>query len=143
MNAIGWNPFNDNAQIAAISTKVSFYKGVPIIRTNDDSMSLGVIFLTKKSFTGKSGHYWTPKEILKHEYGHSVQMSTLGLLPYLVNIGIPSLLYNHDNAPWEITADILGGVNRNYNQTNVNDGFLYFFLSKIFIPFWWWNWRAE
>ena len=48
---------------------------------------------------------------------------TYGLIPYLVNIGIPSaFIDNSDDAPWEITADLLGGVDRNYNSDDIKQG---------------------
>ena len=34
MNAIGWNPFNTNESTVLGSNKVSFYKGMPVFRTN-------------------------------------------------------------------------------------------------------------
>ena len=34
MNAIGWNPFNSNANDVINSNKVSFYKGVPVYIKN-------------------------------------------------------------------------------------------------------------
>ena len=46
---------------------------------------------------------------------------------YLLRIGIPSaFIDNDDNAPWEITADLIGGVNRLYNEDHVNKGWQYF-----------------
>lgn len=139
MNAIGWNPFNSDESIAANSKYVSFYKGVPAFRTDGSSMSLGAILLTRDSFTGTSGHYWTPEDVLKHEWGHSVQQMSYGPVPYLVNIGIPSaFIDNNDNAPWEIHADILGGVNRRYSEQDAKTGWNYFIWGRIVGPFWWW-----
>ena len=74
-----------------------------------------------------------------HEWGHSVQQMTFGPIPYLINIGIPSFsIDNADNAPWEITADILGGVNINHNQNDIKQGWNYFWRGRIIGPFWWW-----
>ena len=139
MNAIGWNPFNNNANAVANSNFVSFYKGVPVFRNDGSSGSFGVILLTRNGFKGSSGHYWSPEDILMHEWGHSVQQMTFGPIPYLIDIGIPSaFIDNNDNAPWEITADILGGVNRSYNQDDVKQGWNYFWWGRIIGPFWWW-----
>ena len=33
MNGIGWNPFNTDESATLNSSKVSFYKGVPVFRT--------------------------------------------------------------------------------------------------------------
>lgn len=51
MNAIGWNPFNTNETATLNSSKVSFYKGVPVFRTaaGGRSGSFGAIFLTHGS----------------------------------------------------------------------------------------------
>ena len=64
MNNIGWNLFNDDANLAANSNKVSFYKGVPVIRTNE-------------SRPGSFGAIWLPPrrngDDVRHEFGHVVQ----------------------------------------------------------------------
>ncbi len=138
MEAVKWNPFNKDVNAAANSSIVSFYKGSPIIRTNRDSLSFGIIFLSKSSFYGSSGHYWTPSDILKHEYGHIVQLMSYGALPYLINIGIPSIFMNDDDKPWEIVADLLGGVKRNYDPLKVKKGMDYFLWGRFVRPFWWW-----
>ena len=139
MCSIKWNPFNTDENKAAASNYVSFYKGVPVFRTNGCSMSLLAIFLTRNGFPGTSRHYWTPKDILKHEWGHSVQQMLYGPIPYLINIGIPSVFIdNSDNAPWEIHADILGGVSRPYSEHDARVGWDYFIWGRIITPFWWW-----
>ena len=100
MSDIGWNPFNNDADIAANSTKVSFYRGVPVFKISgtDWSMSLGAIFLNTND-----------AEVLKHERGHNDQLMMLGSLKYLVYIGIPSPNFNEDYTPWELSASMLGG----------------------------------
>ena len=139
MKSIGWNPFNKDENIVAKSNKVSFYRGVPVFKTSGSSVSFMCILLTKKGFKGTSGHYWSPEDILKHEWGHSIQQMTYGLIPYLVNIGIPSaFIDNSDDAPWEITADLLGGVDRNYNSDDIKQGWNYFSWGRLIGPFWWW-----
>jgi RHS repeat-associated protein len=64
-------------------------------------------------------------DIIKHEYGHSLQEDKLGGFAYTVGIAAPSFAYNkyhtkrklpenqYFSMPWEITADIFGGVKRN------------------------------
>lgn len=139
MNAIGWNPFNSNANIVGDSKKVSFYKGVPVFRTNGSSMSLGLILLSTQTFTGSSGHKWTSTETIKHEWGHNVQLWSMGLPLYLLNIALPSaVINNEDDAPWEITADLLGGVNRKFDSTSLNKGWNYYWWGRVIGPFWWW-----
>ena len=63
-------------------------------------------------------------ELLKHEHGHYEQYKQLGLLKYLFAIAIPSL--THDPAdyysqPWEVTADLLGGVTTHRHSTGAED----------------------
>ena len=52
MNAFGWNPFNTDEFATLNSSKVSFYKGVPVFRTASGgrSGSFGAILLTKDSY---------------------------------------------------------------------------------------------
>ena len=140
MNAIKWNPFNKDESVVSNSNKVSFYKGVPVFKTSGSSGSFLGILLTKNGFKGTSGHYWSPEDILKHEWGHSIQQMIYGPIPYLINIGIPSaFIDNSDDVPWEITADLFGGVNRNYNFNDVKRGWNYFWWRRLLIkPFGWW-----
>lgn len=45
---------------------------------------------------------------------------------------------NGDNEPWEITADILGGVNREHDAGDVKRGWDYFGWGRLVGPQWWW-----
>ena len=130
MDTINWNPFNNNISAATSSDKVSFYKGCPIIRTNGDSLSFGMIFLASEGFTD-DGIEWTTDKILLHEYGHYIQLTTYGFGLYFLCIGIPSFIYNDQNSPWEISADLLGGVQRPYNSVDVIAGELYYLLTSL------------
>ena len=100
MNAIGWNPFNTNESATLNSSKVSFYKGVPVLQISEmgGSMSLGIIFFDKSQGV----------EVLKHERGHNTQLMSMGLGNFLIKIGIPSVLINEDETPWELSASMLG-----------------------------------
>ena len=84
MNAIGWNPFNTNESATLNSSKVSFYKGVPVFRTaaGGRSGSFGAIFLTKGSGV----------DALRHERGHNWQLMMMGIANYGLMIGLPSWL---------------------------------------------------
>ena len=63
----------------------------------------------------------------------------MGLPLYLLNIALPSAVINNkDDAPWEITADLLGGVNRKFDSTSLNKGWNYFWWGRVIGPFWWW-----
>ena len=64
--------------------------------------------------------------LLPHEWGHTRQFRLLGIGDYFNMIAIPSVITNlisrtrpvdYYNMPWEITADMFGGVSRS-NQTN-------------------------
>lgn len=102
MNLIGWNPFNTDESLVMGSTKVSFYKGVPVILISGmgGSMSLGALFFDKSRGGIK---------VLKHERGHSTQLMAMGLGNYLIQIGIPSMWKNGSETPWELSASLLGG----------------------------------
>ncbi len=125
MSAIGWNPYNTNADNAAKAQVMSFYKGVPVIRISGmgGSMSLGVIFFDKSQDV----------EVLKHERGHTNQLMTLGIMNYLLRIGIPSVAKNGDNTPWELSASMWGGSTLANGASKVQrrNAFLYLALAAI------------
>ena len=131
MNAIGWNPFNTNESATLNSSKVSFYKGVPVFRTAAGrSGSFGAIFLTKGSGV----------EALRHERGHNWQLMMMGIANYGLMIGLPSWLEwsnrPYYDRPWEITADVFGGVTgRTHSQADINRGYWYLGVSSLFGPF--------
>lgn len=131
MNAIGWNPFNDNETIALNSRKVSFYKGVPIYKFNHKrSGSFCAIFLNSSA----------TETTLKHEYGHNVQQRAMGPVKFGLMIGLPSWQEwssrPYFKRPWEITADVLGGVTRDiHTQEDIIRGFGYLTVSTLFGPF--------
>ena len=88
MNRIGWNPLNSNTGDVVASQKVSFYKGVPVVRFSSDwfsSFSFGAIFLNRSDGSDIT---------LKHEYGHSIQLMVLGIKNYSYFIAAPSVLSN-------------------------------------------------
>ena len=141
MKAIEWNPFNSDEDLVGKSNKVSFYKGVPIVRAkspNSSAGSFGVILLPRTGLYGVSGTYWTLEDLIRHEWGHSVQLMTYGPIPYLIYIGIPSVLNNYEDTPWEITASALGGANRKYDEKDLQRGWNYFFFGKFISSLWRW-----
>ncbi len=129
---IKWNPFNSNETATLNSNYISFYKGVPIFRiaSHKRSFSAGAIFLAK----GRN------EDTLRHERGHNVQLMTMGIANYGLMIGMPSW-YNwssrsYYDRPWEITADIFGGVSgRTHSQADINRGYWYLGVSSLFGPF--------
>ena len=131
MQAIGWNPFNSDEAAVLNSKYVSFYKGMPVVRTNADrSGSFGVIALKRtedilgdgkvimKTGTVTDDGYLVGSHTLRHEYGHGVQQWNMGPIAYTFDVAIPSALKwgpwaaegRYYDAPWEMEADILGGV---------------------------------
>ena len=112
------------------SKYISAYKETIVIRTNTDrSASLGVIMLSKDI---------TPDNLvstIRHEYGHTVQLKQLGLVNYALCIAIPSIQVWDDqidyyDQPWEITADLFGGVERPYNPSYLERGLNYLSDSR-------------
>ena len=123
---------NQSEEKVLESNYFSSYKGVPVIRTNGDrSGSFGAIFLTRETNNRSN-----PEDVLRHEYGHTKQLEQLGVVNYALCIGLPSWQQwgtgEYYSKPWEITADIYGGVqSRNHSQSNIDRGFAYLEGSKI------------
>ena len=132
MNDINWNPFNSNEEIVFKSNKVSFYKGAPVFLKNSGrSGSFYAISLNKTRTT----------DTLRHERGHNTQAMMMGIGTYGAMIGLPSWLEwgpksrNYYNRPWEITADMFGGVSRpTHTQTDINRGWAYLVASSTLGP---------
>ena len=141
MEAIGWNPFNTSETDVLNSKKVSFYKGVPVFRTNKErSGSFGMIFLSR-GYYDRNGVFRPEKDpnTVKHEYGHCLQFLTMDAVSYALMIGLPSWQEwskkDYYVRPWEITADVLGGVTRDeHTQEAVKRGFWYLFVSSLLGP---------
>ena len=129
MDSIGWNIFNTNENAVLESKKVSFYKGVPVFRFNyNRAGSYGIILLSRE---------WCNATDVRHEFGHNVQQAILGPIKYGLCIGLPSMFEwsnrSYYDRPWEITADIFGGVtSRKHNNSDISRGYSYIALSSIF-----------
>jgi len=131
MEAIGWNPFNRNERTVLDSNSVSFYRGVPVLRYGDQEVrngfSFGVIGL---------GRGVLASDMVRHEWGHNVQMWILGVSAYGRRIGIPSLISaidssSHRNMPWERTANTFGGTQNSTSFPRPN-GWSWFWLVMSF-----------
>ena len=141
MEAIGWNPFNASETDVLNSKKVSFYKGVPVFRTNKErSGSFGAIFL-RIGYYDRNGVFRLENDpnTVKHEYGHCLQFLTMDVVSYSLMIGLPSWREwskkDYYVRPWEITADVLGGVTREeHTQEAIKRGFWYLFVSSLLGP---------
>ena len=133
MNAIGWNPFNYYTSGVLSSNHVSFYRGMPVFR-NDGKRSgsfLG-IWLTHETNTRDDA-----SEVVKHEWGHSVQQGAMGMIKYLLLVGAPSN-YEWSNRPyydrpWERMADVFGGVSRaEHTAKGETKAWWHFIVSTFF-----------
>ena len=141
MSRIGWNPFNTDANLVLSSNKVSFYKGVPVIRyngPNNSSLSAGIIFLDKT---------YADVKTLNHEWGHNVQLWMLGGMNYFAFIMLPSLTgnllslmdnrvgrwldENYYNLPWERSADFFGKVTGRHKAKTLPIALVYFFALLL------------
>lgn len=84
-------------------------------------------------------------DLIRHEYGHYLQLKKRGTLRYFFYIAIPSITanilkrmnrlpYDYYGSPWEHEADILGGVeNRNAKLWPQDFSASYVNLLKLFI----------
>ncbi len=108
---------NENETIVLQSNYFSYYKGSLVIKHSlpDTSCGIfGVILLNHNEYR---------INVVKHEWGHNQQEKQLVTIPYIFLIVIPSLngyfnkVDDYYSQPWEYSADILGGVKRNYNYS--------------------------
>ena len=117
---------NTSEQTVLKSNYFSFYRGVPVFRFEGDrSGSFGAIFLTYE--TNDREH---PEDMVRHEYGHTVQLKELGLINYALCIAIPSAEeWGHGeyySKPWELSADMYGHVlYRNHSKEDYMAAFKY------------------
>ena len=140
MKALGWNPFNNDENLVLDAEKISFYKGVPVIKFDHGvltSFSLGGIFLNNSNPINEM--------TIKHEYGHSVQQMILGHDKYLYSVFLPSTIYNmlsrdytaladkYFSMPWERTADLFGNAeHEKYEDYSLLLSLLYLLFFILF-----------
>jgi hypothetical protein len=132
MQNIGWNPFNSNEDLVINSKKVSFYKGMPTVWTNHSNGRSG-------SFLGIWLTGTNTADDIRHEWGHGIQQGIMGALRYGLMIGLPSYLewgpWSYYNKPWEITADMFGGVSRStHTQDDISRGWRYLAIATLLGP---------
>ena len=129
MSSIDWNFFNTNKEAVYNSSKVSFYKGVPVRRTNLDRPGSFLFILLNQN---------QDPNIIDHEYGHNIQQMLVGPVTYGLTIALPSYKEwskkEYHQRPWEITANVFGGYQSNYSQGDIDRGFQYLLASKYFGP---------
>ena len=132
MERIGWNPFNTDENKVLQSSRVSFYKGLPVIRTSEDRSAniAGIIWLNSGA----------DPDTVRHEFGHHLQAAVLGPVNYLISVGIPSwkewgekLGISYHEVPWEDIADEVGGAN--YGQTHHSANIKHLLMCSLFGPY--------
>lgn len=123
---------NTDEQVVLAAEYFAFYKGCLAIRTNGKrSGSFGVLFITRETNTRDY-----PEDIIRHEYGHTVQLAQLGVVKYALCIGLPSFFewgsdQEYYRRPWEITVDIYGGVQSRCYPGYEAAGFEYLIISGL------------
>ena len=109
----------DDPNIVLQAEYFGMYKDTLVIKTEimdqNVGFSLGVILVGKNS---------NSTDLIKHEYGHRVHLSQIGLSDYIFYVVLPSVIcYNAEveyadyySLPWEFVADVLGDVSRDNGQ---------------------------
>ena len=95
---------------------LSAYKRTLILKVPccKSGLSLGIIFIGSKV---------KDENLVRHEYGHRLQLKKIGFLGYMKKVFFPSvtanilerlgkLPYDYYGSPWETEADQLGDVKR-------------------------------
>ena len=128
--------FNSSEEAVLLNEEFAFYKGVPVIKVSSmetSGLSLYIIFL---------GSDVKSVNTVRHEYGHTMQLAQLGLRNYLVWVGLPSKYYfdqtmnekyswdEYYERPWELIADVYGGVNVTHSASAYRSAEIYWFLAK-------------
>ncbi len=127
-----FNLNNKSEKVVLESNYFSAYRGKFVLRTRfKRSGSLGVLFISKHVNTKKF-----PEDEIRHEYGHTKQLKYLGIMKYILCIGIPSFKEwgsdrEYYRRPWEITADMYGDVvSRAYSDKYKERGRRYLETSR-------------
>ena len=117
---------NTDERVVLEAENYAFYKGRLVIRHSikgQTSCAIGGIIFLNRNLVSNSPE---SIEIVKHEYGHTVQESILGFYKYVRYIAIPSLKHrdpiNYYSNPWELTADLFGEVERPGGASYYVDG---------------------
>ena len=127
-----FNRKNCSEKVVLESNYFSAYRGRLVLRTRfKRSGSLGILFISRYANRRKS-----PEDEIRHEYGHTKQLKYLGVMKYILCIGLPSFRewgsdLEYYRRPWEITADMYGDVvSRTYSDKYKERGCRYLETSK-------------
>jgi len=75
------------------------------------------------------------RDVVRHEWGHFVQLSIVGVPKFLAFFAVPSMLSkspNYYSLPWERSADLFGGVSgANWGSPYTPNSDLYSILYLI------------
>ena len=127
---------NTDEQVVLNAEYVALYKGVFVLKVPGQSagFSLGIMFISSNV---------SSVETVKHEYGHTKQLDSLGLPTYLSTVAVPSVICfalqennpllqkYYFSLPWERKADELGGATDNYIPGSGIVSDIYWGSSKI------------
>ena len=112
---IAFNLYNADPTAVSFAHYFSGYLG-QIVLFSDRSSRRSGSFGRLMSLYSPDKNY---PETIKHEHGHFEQFLQIGLVKYIFAIAIPSILHQPDDyysQPWEVTADLLGGVTSHYHS---------------------------
>jgi len=129
---------NSSEAVVLESNFFSGYKGRLVVRLaglGGRSFSMGTLFIKPGLDRDKPSDI----NVVKHEYGHAVQLNQLGLASYIWRIGIPSVSSKQTGREyydqlWEVTADVLGGVDpevRAHSAAAIQKGMDYLSSNSI------------
>lgn len=122
---------NDSERKVLEAHYFSAYKGKLVLRTNlRRSGSFGILLISRWAEKRRA-----PEDEVRHEYGHTKQLDQLGAFRYLFCIGLPSFFQwgtdpEYYRRPWEITADLYGGVKSRQYPGYQKAGFDYLKKSR-------------
>ena len=114
-----YNSNNQSEDVVFSSNYFSNYNGKLVVKTPfDASFYFGFIGLSIQQQNINT---------LKHEYGHAIQMETMGVGRYITDVFVPSvtinildrngdLPYDYYSYPWEAEANKLGGSTLSQND---------------------------
>ena len=113
---------------------LSAYKGKLVIRTGGTdrrSFSFGALFISRDERADRPESI----DVVKHEYGHAMQLKYLGLSKYIKYIAKPSMRSKvqgmaYYDQPWEVLADVYGGASRFHDEKTIAAGVAYIAAAK-------------
>ena len=127
---------NSDAQVASDAQYFAFYNGVTYVKISamdSTAFTFGVVFMGPNSNA----------DLVKHEYGHAIHASQIGIVNYALFAALPSAtsfwVYQdnpyYKSQPWERNADIFGKTTPPSNgYIPFSDLFAYCYWFSTLIP---------